>query len=35
MREVREMHSRYKIQPETVDNDVNTMTGFRKLLYAM
>jgi len=35
MRELRELYTRHKIQPETVDNDVNTMTGFRKLHYAI
>jgi len=29
MREVREIHSRYKIKPETVDNDVNTITELK------
>ena len=35
MREVRELYTRHKIQPEIVDNDVNTMTELRKLHYAI
>lgn len=35
MREVREIHTRYKIKLETVDNDVNTITEPKKVSYAI
>ena len=35
LREVSEIYTRHKVQPETIGNDVNTMAEFRKLHYAI